>query len=258
MSADEAKEAKAEKPVAKATEHAQARKPEEAKADARAEVREGKSEAKKEAKVEKPLEMPYQKLFGKYDYADVVVNDVSLAQYISLKPLRLPHTFARHGNKQFAKAKVNIVERLANKLMRGGTGEKIGGKVIRTHGRLQGKKTKVLKILEEAFAVIAAKTKQNPIQLLVNAVENSAPREDTTRVRFGGISYAVAVDVSASRRLDLALRNIALSAIMQAFNKKTTLGEALAAELMAAGANDQNSFSVKRRNETERVARSAR
>ncbi len=219
-------------------------------------VAETKTEARKADKPEEQL--PSQKLFGKYDYAGAVVSDASLAQYVSLKPLRLPHTFARHGNKQFAKAKVNIVERLANKLMRGGTGDKIGGKVIRTHGRLQGKKTKVLKIIEKAFALISEKTKQNPIQVLVNAVENAAPREDTTRVRFGGISYQVAVDVSASRRLDLALRNIALAAIMQAFNKKTTLAEAVASEVMAAATNDQSSYAVKRKNETERMARSAR
>ena len=89
-----------------------------------------------------------QKLFGKYDYEGVTVRDPGLAKYISLKPLGMPHSFARHANKQFAKANVNIVERLVNKLMRGGTGEKTGGRVIRTHGRLQGKKTTVMKAVE--------------------------------------------------------------------------------------------------------------
>jgi len=197
------------------------------------------------------------KLFGKYSY-DIKVNDISLAQYISLKPLEIPHTFARHGNKQFAKGKVSIVERLANKLMRGGTGEKVGGRVIRTHGRLQGKKLKVLKVIQGAFAVIEKKTGKNPLQLLVDALENSAPSEDITRVRFGGVSYQVAVDISAQRRLDLALRNMALAAIMSAFNSKTTLAEALANEIMLAGANDQASYAIKRKNEMERISRSAR
>jgi len=197
------------------------------------------------------------KLFGKYSY-DVKVNDISLAQNISLKPLEFPHTFARHGNKQFAKGKVNVVERLANKLMRGGTGEKVGGRVIRTHGRLQGKKLKVLKVIQTAFAGIEKKTGKNPLQLLVDALENSAPSEDITRVRFGGVSYQVAVDISAQRRLDLALRNVALAAIMSAFNSKTTLAEALANEIMLAGANDQASYAIKRKNEMERISRSAR
>lgn len=197
-------------------------------------------------------------LFGKYSYEGVVINDASLAQYASLKPVRMPHSFARHANKPFAKGKVNVVERLANKLMRGGTGEKLGGKVIRTKGRLQGKKTKVLAVLSAAFDVVAKRTGKNPLQLLVQALENSAPREDVTRVRFGGVAYQVAVDVGAQRRLDLALRNVALAAIISAFNNKKTLAEALADEIIAASAGDQASYSIKRRNDTERMARSAR
>ncbi|NYZ75066.1 30S ribosomal protein S7 [Candidatus Micrarchaeota archaeon] len=199
-----------------------------------------------------------EKLFGKYSYEGIVVNDPSLAPYVSLKPLEYPHTYARHANKQFAKAKVNLVERLANKLMRGGTGEKLGGKVIRTHGKLQGKKTKVLRIVEEAFAKVSDETKQNPIQLLVRAVENSAPREDVTRVRMGGIAYQVATDVGAQRRLDMALRNIALSAITGSFGKPTNLAQALAKEIILAGSGSADSYAIKRRNDTERMAKSAR
>lgn len=199
-----------------------------------------------------------QKLFGKYGYEGVEIRDAGLAKYISLKPLNVPHTFARHANKQFEKAKVNLVERLVNKLMRGGTGEKLGGRIIRTHGKLQGKKTKVLKFVGEAFATVEAKTKKNPVQALVHAVENSAPREEVTRVRFGGVSYQIAVDVSPQRRLDLALRNLALATIMSAFNNKASMADALANEIILASQNDANSYSVKRKNELERVARSAR
>ncbi len=198
------------------------------------------------------------KLFGKYSYEDVVVTDESLARYVSLRPLKLPHTFARHANKQFAKSHVNIVERLANKLMRGGTGEKLAGKVIRTHGGLQGKKMKALKSIEKAFEIVAAKTKLNPINLLIKALENSAPREDITRVRFGGIAYQVAVDVSAQRRLDMGLRNLSVAAIMASFNKKATLAEALANEIVLASNGDSTSYAVKTKNEIERMSRSAR
>jgi small subunit ribosomal protein S7 len=210
------------------------------------------------AQPEQVFAAPNAKLFGKYSYEGVVVSDGGLAKYVNLKPLNLPHTFARHANKQFAKSRVNLVERLVNKLMRGGTGEKIGGRIIRTHGRLQGKKSKALRVVQEAFDVAAEKTKQNPLQLLVRALENSAPREEVTRVRYGGINYQVAVDVSAQRRLDLALRNITLSAIMTSFNNKVTLAQALANEIMLAAANDQNSYSIKRKNEIERMSRSAR
>ncbi|MBS3070227.1 30S ribosomal protein S7 [Candidatus Micrarchaeota archaeon] len=199
-----------------------------------------------------------QKLFEKYDYEGVVVHDPGLAKYISLRPMSMPHSFARHANKQFMKAKVNLVERLVNKLMRGGTGEKLGGRIIRTHGKLQGKKTIVLKFVEKAFASVETRSKKNPIQALVDAVEHSAPREEVTRVRFGGVSYQIAVDVSPQRRLDLALRNLALATIMSAFNARVNMADALANELILASQNDANSYSVKRKNEMERVARSAR
>ncbi len=199
-----------------------------------------------------------QKLFGKYDYEGIVVRDPGLAKHLSLKPLSMPHTFARHANQQFGKSRVNLVERLVNKLMRGGTGEKLGGRIIRTHGKLQGKKTIALKIVQEAFAMVESRTKKNPIQVLVEAVENSAPREDVTRVRFGGVSYQLAVDVSPQRRLDLALRNLALATIIGAFNNKNSMATCLANELVLASQNDPLSYSVKRKNEVERISRSAR
>ena len=199
------------------------------------------------------------KLFGKYDLHEVKVNDPSFAQYIDLTPVVMPHSFGRHAKKQFGKAKANIVERLANKLMRGGTGEKTSGKVIRTDGRLQGQKTKALAIVEKAFSLVEQRTKKNPVQLLVDALQNAAPREDFTRVSMGGVSYQVAVDVSASRRLDMSLRNITLAAIMGAFDKKKTLAEALADEIEFAAKGDVNSsYAIKKRDETERMARSSR
>jgi len=199
-----------------------------------------------------------EKIFGKYDTSEVKVIDPSLSKYLDLTPVSIPHSHGRHGDKQFGKMKVNIVERLVNKLMRGGTGEKTSGKVIRTHGRLQGKKFKAMKIVEKAFDSIAQGTKSNPVQVLVDAVQNTAPREDTTRVQYGGVSYQVAVDVSASRRLDMALRNLSMAAIIGAFDKKKTLAQALSDEITLAARNDQNSYAIKKRDETERMARSAR
>ncbi len=199
------------------------------------------------------------KLFGKYPLDNIEIMDKSLAQVISLKPLIVPHTSARHVKRTLGKARVNIVERLANKLMRGGTGEKTSGKVIRTHGRLQGKKLRVIKTVENALEIVEKQTKENPVQMLVRAVENSAPCEDVTRVSYGGVSYQIAVDISATRRLDMALRNIALSALMGAFNKKKSLPESLADEIIYTAKGDvQNSYAIRKRDETERMARSAR
>ncbi len=200
-----------------------------------------------------------EKLFGKYELENIQIKDKSLAQTVSFKGITVPHTFGRHAKKPLGKINVNVVERLANKLMRGGTGEKTSGKVIRTHGRMQGKKLKALKIVETALDMVAEQTKENPIQVFIRALENSAPREDTTRVQYGGVSYQIAVDLSATRRLDMALRNITLAAIMGSFNKGKNLAQSLAHELVFTGKGDsQNSYAMKKRDETERMSRSAR
>ena len=199
------------------------------------------------------------KLFGKYSLENLQIRDKSIAQAISLKPIIVPHTFGRHAKRVLGKTQLNMVERLANKLMRGGTGEKTSGKVIRTHGRMQGKKLRALNIVEKAFGIVEKQTNENPVQVLIRALENSAPREDVTRVSHGGVSYQVAVDISATRRLDMALRNISLSALMSAFNKPKSLEQALADEIMSTAKGDmQASYAIKKRDETERMARSAR
>ncbi|MEM3071589.1 MAG: hypothetical protein QXG33_03365 [Candidatus Anstonellales archaeon] len=108
-----------------------------------------------------------EKVFGKYEVGGIEINDPSLKNYIRITP-RL-HTHGKHAKRPFAKKEVSLIERLANKLMRGGTGEKTGGKIIRTHGKMQGKKTKALKVVEKAFDIVAKNTGKNPVQLLVDA-----------------------------------------------------------------------------------------
>ncbi|MEM0149365.1 MAG: 30S ribosomal protein S7 [Candidatus Micrarchaeaceae archaeon] len=196
-------------------------------------------------------------LFNKYSY-DVEVHDPSLRNYINLRKEAYPNSYRRGSSDDFSKAQINVVERLENALMRGGTGEKLGGHVIRTKGRLQGKKLKVIKIIEDAFEIVNKQTGQNPLQVLIDALEYSAPIEDTTRVIYGGITSNVAVDVSASRRIDTAFRNLAMATIIGAFTNKKTIVEALAGELILASRNDVNSYAIKRKNEIERMARSAK
>ncbi len=196
-------------------------------------------------------------LFDKYDYG-IEIQDLSLKNYINLKPLAYPVTYRRGSQKSFSKANVNIVERLCNSLMRGGTGSKVGGHVIRTKGRLQGKKLKAMDIIETAFEIINKQTGKNPLQMFIKALENSAPIEDTTRVVYGGIKSNVAVDISASRRLDIALRNVSIAAIIGAFASKKRIADTLANEIILAANNDINSYAIKRKNEIERMARSAK
>ena len=177
---------------------------------------------------------------------------------MNLHPVIIPHTAGRLSNRPFGKSRVNIVERLVNKCMRSGAGNrKIGGKYIRNKKGC-GKKEKVIRDVKDAFEIVEKRANSNPIQVLVGAIENCAPREETTTISYGGISYHKAVDVSPQRRVDLALRNIARGTLAASFKQKRTFGQALADELILAANNDAKSHAVARKEETERVAMSAR
>ena len=197
-------------------------------------------------------------VFGKYDPAEVVLNDASLAKYVSLETKKIPHTFGRNTRKRFEKGTVSIVERLINKLMRSGQGKrKMSGKFIRGRGSC-GKKMQAMHTVEKAFEIVERQTGKNPIQVLVDAIQYAGPREDTTRIKKGGVSYTVSVDVAPLKKINEALKNVALAAFSNSFNTKTSAAEALAKELIAAAKEDNASFSVRRRDEVERIAKSSR
>ncbi|RLI29727.1 30S ribosomal protein S7 [Candidatus Bathyarchaeota archaeon] len=184
------------------------------------------------------------KLFGKWSFSDVVVTDPGLKRYICLKPVYLPHSMGRHEHKRFGKADVNIVERFINHLMR--------------MGKNTGKKARAIKMVKNAFEIIHLKTGENPIQVLVRAVENAAPCEDTTRIGYGGIVYHLAVDMSPLRRLNIALRHLAEGARKSAFGNPKSFEECIADELILASRGDTKSYAVQKRHEIERIALASR
>ena len=184
------------------------------------------------------------KLFGKWSYNNIIVRDPGLKRYICLKPVFLPHTGGRHEHRRFGKAEVPIVERLMNKIMQ--------------PGRNTGKKHLAYNIVKNAFDLIYLRTGENPLQVLVRAIENAAPREETTRIMYGGIVYHVAVDVAPQRRVDIALRHLAEGARLKAFNNPLPIEEALAEEIMLAANNDPKSYAIQKKEEIERIALSSR
>lgn len=195
-------------------------------------------------------------VFGKWDGAAVKISDLSLAKYIQLERREIPHTFGK--KRKYDKDPTGIIERLINKVMRSGQGKrKLSGKYIRGRGSC-GKKLQAINIMERAFGIIERETKENPLQVLVRAIENAGPREDITRIKRGGISYTVSVDLAPIRRVDESLKNLALAAFSQSFNRKVSAEEALAKEIMLAAKGDHSSFSIKRRDEVERIAKSSR
>ena len=191
-------------------------------------------------------------LFRKWDTTDIVINDIGLKTAISLKQLIIPLDFGRSALKRFNKAEVNIVERLANKLMH------FGKKYAKTTGSMAGKKTHSLNVVKTAFEIINLKTGKNPVEVLVRAVENSAPNEDTTRIVYGGTVYHVSVDVAPIRRVDLALRFIADGVKEATFSNPKPIEEYLAEHLILSANNDTTSPSIKKKNELERVAQASR
>ncbi len=197
------------------------------------------------------------KIFGRWSTKDIQISDPGLIKYISLKPVIIPHTFGRHEHRRFGKEKVPIVERFINRLMTPGWAGR-RSQSGRQAGLITGKKSTAIRIVRSAFEIIHLRTGQNPLQILIQAIENSAPREETTRISYGGISYHTACDVAPLRRIDLALRFISESIWRHSFSTIESIEEIIADELIAAATADSRSNAVRRREEKERMALSAR
>ena len=191
-------------------------------------------------------------LFRKWDTTEIEIKDLGLKTAISLKQVIIPLDFGRSALKRYNKGQVNIVERLANKLMH------FGKKYAKNTGRQGGKKQHSLNIVKTAFEIIHLKTDKNPVEVLVRAVENSAPNEDTTRIVYGGTVYHVSVDVAPLRRVDLALRFIADAIKEATFSNPKPIEEYIAEHLILAANNDPIAPSIKKKNELERVAQASR
>jgi len=181
-------------------------------------------------------------LFGQWSVDDIEFQDPSTERYVTVTPIA--HTMGRHADKQFKKSEISIVERLINRLMQ--TDENTGKKQMTT------------RIVRESFETIHSRTGENPVQILVQAVENSAPREETVRLKYGGISVPKAVDISPQRRVDQALKFLAEGVHNAAFKSETDAAGALAQQLVGAANNDVGTYAVNQKEEKERVAAAAR
>jgi len=185
------------------------------------------------------------RLFNKWSYEDVEVKDISLTDYIQIRnPVYLSHTAGRFSTKRFRKAMCPVVERLTNSLM--------------MHGRNNGKKLMAVRIVKHAFEIIHLLTDQNPIQVLVDAIINTGPREDSTRIGSAGTVRRQAVDVSPLRRVNQAIALLTTGTRESAFRNVKSIAECLADELINAAKGSSNSYAIKKKDELERVAKSNR
>src|SRR3989344_42127 len=195
------------------------------------------------------------KLFNKWSTENIKVNDPGLRKYIALPNFIIPRTFGRNTEARFGKSKSHIVERLMGKII--ATGHK-GKKHFRTSGTFTGKGTHAYNIVLKSLELVEKETKENPVAVLIKAVENAAPREEITTIEYGGARYSQAVDCSPQRRVDIALRQITQGAYAKSFAKKKKIYEALADEIVKSYKTDQGSQAISKKLEIERQADSSR
>jgi len=195
------------------------------------------------------------KLFDKWSFSEVIVSDVGLMGYINIEPVIVPRSNGYYHNSAFYKTKVNVVERLMNRLQV--SGHK-GKKHRISTGRNTGKAKKISSLMFDVLSTLEKKTKTNPIQVLVSAIENAAPREEVITIERSGARYAQAVDCAPQRRIDLVIRFLGQGAAHKAFNGSKSLHDCLVEEIMDCLNKTGNSMAMSKRNEIEKMAAAAK
>ncbi len=192
---------------------------------------------------------------GRWDASEVNIEDEGLLRYINLENILAPRSKGRHVEKQFYKADVPVVERLLNRMYVAGHR---GNKHMITSGRNTGSSRKLWRTIEEAFETIEEETSENPIQVLVDAIENSAPKEEVVTYQRGGVRARKAVLVSPQRRVDLALRLLVQGAYEDRLSASNDAVETLASEIIEAANGSSEVRAVREKERREREAEGAR
>ena len=187
-------------------------------------------------------DMPVVPLFGKWDLTEVNIEDTTLEKYINLDAFQVPHTGGRHSKKRFGRRNLTVIERFINNLMR--------------TEKYTGKKAQAYNVMKNAFDIINSKKKINPAQVMIQALENSAPRAAVVSLRYGGIRVYSGVDVSPTRRVDTAIRNLCIGAL-ESSKKQRSIEKSLSRELMLASEGNPDSYAIGKKEELERQAEAA-
>ncbi|MFH0869037.1 MAG: hypothetical protein V1839_02315 [archaeon] len=205
-------------------------------------------------KVEKKHKFNF-KIFGRWS-TDFPIMDQGLKPYLNIAPYYMPFSAGRSIKKQFWKSKKSIIERLMGKLLV--PGHK-GKKHVFTSGVQGGKTATVYKIIKKTFEIVETKTKKNPVEVFVRALEVGSPREGVATIEYGGVRYPKAADLAPQRRIDLALRWMTQGAFMSSRKNKKHIWDALAEEIIVTANNDvSKSMCITKRLELERQASASR
>ena len=195
------------------------------------------------------------KAFNKWSVHGIEVKDLGLKDYISLNPKIVPRTGASYAKNRFYKSRTFIIERLMNKIMVPGHR---GKKHKMTSGPKTGKSMKIYSIVENALRLVEQRTKENPIKVLVKAIENAAPREEIISIEYGGARYPKAVECAPQRRIDIAMRHMTQGAFSKSFNTKKSYVECLVEEITNAYYSLPGSQAISKKLELERQADASR
>jgi small subunit ribosomal protein S7 len=194
------------------------------------------------------------KIFDRWDIKEVSVRDPGLVKYVNLRPAVMPRTFGRNRG-DYSKNEMNIVERFMNKLMITGHS---GRRHKLTSGRFTGNYQTIMRETITAFETIEDRTKKNPVQVLVDAIEKSALYEEIAAYQMGGMIARKAVITSPQRRVDFSLRLITQGIYKATFKTRKTLGQVIAEQLMAIANEDAKTLPIRERNRIEKEAEGAR
>ncbi len=196
------------------------------------------------------------KMFGKWDVEGIEPEDPGLKEQINLEPMLAPKkSHGRHAGDRFSKNEVNLIERLMNHLM--GPGHR-GDKHKISSGRCGGDSDSAWKIMKEALEIIEEREDNNPVEVLLEAVENTALVEEVSSYQVGSIIKRKAVVTAPQRRVDLSLRHMAQGAYSNSVGSSKDMSECLAEEIIAARNEERESYAVRQKERFEREAEGAR
>lgn len=195
------------------------------------------------------------KLFDRWETHSIKISDPGLERYLSVSAILVPKTGARYAGNRFHKSRINIVERLINRVMV--PGHK-GKKHKFSSGHVTGKSQTAYQMVQEALLLVEKRTKKNPVEVLVRAIENGAPREEIITIEYGGARYPKAVECAPQRRIDTALKMMTQGAFQKSTKSKKSAASALADEILAAYNLSQNSNAIQKKLEVERQADGSR
>ena len=195
------------------------------------------------------------KAFNRWSVEGIKIEDPGLVNYICLKPRIVPKTGGKNVGVRFHKSRTFIVERLINKVMQPGHKSK---KHFMSSGDKTGKGTTAYDIVEKALGIVEQRTNENPIKVLVKAIENAAPREEILTIEYGGARYPRSVECAPQRRVDVVLKFMTQGSAQKSFNKKKPIQNALADEILAAYQLSNTSLAISKKLEVERQADSSR